>query len=96
MKNARAEKGFDQSYLTTNLSRHHPSYVRVRPFTFGPRINVLEIVCEIDGVQLTVDEFANVPWKVVVPAKKVELLCLLKEKKSRREKPKMLSKCPPI
>ena len=57
------------SYLTTNLSRHHATNVRMRPFAFGPGIDVFEIVGEIDRVQLTVDKLANVPRKIVVPAK---------------------------
>ena len=41
----------------------------MRPFAFGPGIDVFEIVGEIDRVQLTVDKLANVPRKIVVPAK---------------------------
>ena len=69
MKNRPKMRKEDPSYLTTNLSRHHATNVRMRPFAFGPGIDVFEIVGEIDRVQLTVDKLANVPRKIVVPAK---------------------------
>lgn len=89
MKNRQKKEGrFD--YLTTNLSRHHATNVRMRPFAFRPGIDVFEIVREIDGVQLTVNKLANVPRKIVVPAKvKSSIKCL-------GDKPKMLPKCPSI
>ena len=40
------------------------------PLALGPGLDVLEVVREVDGVQLVVDELADVPREVVVPAKK--------------------------
>ena len=40
----------------------------MRPFAFCPRIDVFEIVREIDGIQLAMDKLSDVPGKVVVPA----------------------------
>ena len=41
----------------------------MRPFAFGPGINELEVVREIDGIQLVVHEFSDIPRQIVVPGR---------------------------
>jgi hypothetical protein len=54
------------SHLTPHLSLHESRDVRVRPLALGPRVHVLEVVGEVDGLELVVDKLANVPREVVV------------------------------
>ena len=40
----------------------------MRPFALGPRVDELEVLRQVDGLQFVVHKFADVPGQVVVPA----------------------------
>ena len=57
------------SCLASNLSGHHASDVGMRPFAFGPRIHVFQVVRQIQRIQFVMHEFSNVPGQIVVPVR---------------------------
>ena len=56
-------------YLASDAAGHHAANVSMRPAALCPGVHELEVMCEIDGLQLVMYEFSNVPGQVVVPAK---------------------------
>ena len=63
-----------QNELITRLTADHAvgesHDVGVGPGALGPRLDVLQVVREVDGVKLVVHELADVPRQVVVAGSK--------------------------